>query len=125
MNLFYAVIEDFIEMAFVHYSQETSAMKYWRYIIKIVAINLHDNDSKVKTFNQKHSSQFRLVNYFNKESYQLQILTSVYNGCFVAIWIRPFHLGGALEKHLDLPSPYPTIACLLIRLRSRAKVKSS
>ena len=112
-------------IAFVHYLQETSAMKYWRYIIIIAVINLYDNDSKVKTFNQTHSSQFRLVNYFNKEPNQLIILTPVYTGYFEAIWIRPFHLGGALEKHLDLPSPYPTIACFLTRLWSQAKVKSS
>ena len=89
-------------------------MKYWRYIIHNVVINLHDNDSEGKTFNQTHCSQFWLVNYFHKESNQLQFLTSVYAGYFV-ICIRPFQMGGALEKPLDLPCPYPTIACFSIR----------
>ena len=53
-------------MPFVHYLEETSAMKYWRYIINNVEINLHDNDSKVNTFNPKHSSQFWLANYSTK-----------------------------------------------------------
>ena len=53
-------------MPFVRYLEEPAAMKYWRHIINNVEINLHDNDSKVKTFNQKQSSQFWLVNYPTK-----------------------------------------------------------
>ena len=114
MNLFYAVIEVFRESLCALFARNFSNQ-----ILVICnkqrSNNLHDNDNKDQTFNQRHSSQLWLLNYSHKESNQLESVTSVYAGWFVAIWIQPFDLGGALDKHLDLPSPYATVACFLIR----------
>ena len=89
----------------MHYLQETSANLILVICNKQCSNQLSVNDNKDNTFNQRRSSQLQLVNYSYKESNKLEFVNSVYAGCIFAIRIRPFDLDGALEKHLDLPSP--------------------
>ena len=83
-----------------------------------------DNENLKKRWSTE-VAQLLLVNYSHTKSHQLEFITSLYTGFFVAMCMRPFNLGAGLVNHFDLPFPYATIVPSMVTPWSKTQLEPS